>query len=170
MRYQTIATLALVSGLMIGTTACSKQIAGSANTGVSESAHARTVKTGAGLDFSYAMQKPVKANTRHSVTLTIDHSYGGQNLSLTASADAAVQLATKSVSLPLAAGRNATWTIPFTATADGVYYINILGSVIGANGNSEARAYAVRVEVGDQSKNQKPAVKEVILPAEEKIS
>ncbi len=170
MFFQTTAKLALLSAVILSTGACTKEIAGPSDTAVSKSSQISTVKVGAALDFSHRMQASVKENSSNSVTLNISHSYSGENLLLTASSDDALKLAAKSTSMSLAKGKNATWTIPFTTTTNGLYYINIMGTVKGADGNSQFRAYAVRVEVGDQSGVKKPASKEVILPAEEKIS
>jgi hypothetical protein len=170
MHIQTIAKLTLLSAMLASTAGCTKQDLASADANAANGANQRTVKTGAGLDFSVKMQKAIAANGQYSATLSVSHDYAGKNLTLSATADDALRLGSKSATLPMTKGRNATWTIPFTTTTDGVYYINIIGTVAGSNGKSEARAYAIRVEVGDQSKNKKPAVDEMILPAEETIS
>lgn len=170
MYYQTAGTLALLSAMMISTIACTKQIATKTESIAAETVGPRTVKTGAALNFSHRMQSPIVANTSQSVTLTVSHDYAGQPLSLTATSDAAVQLGAKTAAMTLTKGRSATWTIPFTVTADGVYYINIIGTVKRADGNVEARAYAIRVQVGNQVEIKKPAPSEILLPAEENIS
>jgi hypothetical protein len=170
MFFQTTARLTLLSAALLSTGACTKKIAGPSDTIASEASQPSTVKTGAALDFSHRMQASIKENSSNSVTLNIAHSYSGENLLLTASSDDGLKLAAKSTNMSLAKGQNATWTIPFTTTTNGLYYINIMGTVKGADGNTQFRAYAVRVEVGDQSGVKKPASKEVILPAQEKIS
>lgn len=169
--------LALVALSLSGMSGCAQQPSGSANaktgdakTSMAAKNHTPVPKYGAALRYDYKMQKPVRANSNHSVTIVVDHDYAGQNLALTASADDGIAIATNRTSLPLVKGRKATWTIPFTTNADGLYYINVIGSVPGFDGSVETRAYSVRVEVGNQPKQNKPVVKEVILPAEETIS
>lgn len=170
MYYQTAGKLVFLSALLISTTACTRQTATPNESVAAKTVSVRTVKTGAALNFSHRMQSPLVANTSQSVTLIVSHDYAGQPLSLTATSDAAVQLATKTAAMTLIKGRSATWTIPFTVTADGLYYINIIGTVRGADGNAEARAYAIRLPVGNQVEIKKPTPKEILLPAEEKIS
>jgi hypothetical protein len=163
--------LAFVALTLIGVSGCVQQASESANAKIAASNdHQPIPKYGAALRYDYQMEKPVRANSSHSVTIVIDHDYPGQNLSLTAHTEGGISLDVESMSLPLVKDRKATWTVPFTTKSDGVYYINILGSVTGPDGNVTSRAYSVRVEVGNQSVQQKPAVKEVILPAEETIS
>lgn len=128
-----------------------------------------TVKSGAGLRFFHQMERPVAANSAHSVTLSIGHDYPGQNLALTASADDGLSLAADRNVAALVQGRNAQWTIPFTARANGVYYINVIGTVAVPGRASESRVYAVRVEVGPQNQAQKPRLEEVVLTADEKV-
>lgn len=170
MPHQTTIKLAFLSALLAASGACTKEVAGPSKVASAETTNPRTVKTGAGLDFAARMQTPLAAGSPHSVTLVISHAYAGQNLTLTADANPEVQLGAKSTVIALAKGKDATWTIPFTATKDGLYYINIIGKVAGSDGTAEARAYAVRLEVGEQIKSLKPTPKEIILPAEEKIS
>jgi hypothetical protein len=163
--------LTLIALIFSGVSGCGQQ--------ANESAHAKSTriknhapipKYGAALRYDYQMEKPVQANASHSVTIVVDHDYAGGNLSLTANAEDGIDLSVKSASMPLIKGRKSTWTIPFTTKADGLYYINVLGSVTELDGRIQARAYSVRVDVGNPSVQQKPAVKEVILPAEETIS
>jgi hypothetical protein len=170
MRNQTIAKLALLSAVLVSAGACTKQVAGPSDIAAAETGQPRTVKVGAGLEFSHRMQGSVKENSSNSVTLKISHNYSGENLSLTATSEDTLRLASKSTSIALVKGQNVTWTIPFTTTGNGLYYINIMGTVTDASGNSQFRAYAVRVEVGDQVQTKKPTPKEIVLPAEEKIS
>jgi hypothetical protein len=132
--------------------------------------HKPVPKYGASLTYDYQMQKPIAANASHSVTIAVDHEYPGQNLSLAANVEGDLTLAVNNASLPLVKGRKASWTIPFTTGADGVSYINVIGSVKDADGSVLSRVYSVRVKVGNQPEQQKPAVKEVILPAQETIS
>ncbi|MFM9853806.1 MAG: hypothetical protein ACKVOJ_13530 [Sphingomonadaceae bacterium] len=165
--------IALLSALLVTVGACAKETASAAKTSATtgtKAAQNRTVKEGAALDFSFRMQTPVRANAPHSVTIDIEHGYAGQSLSLAANADGAVQLGTTATTISLTKGRAASWTIPFTATADGTYYINVIGQVVGPDGVMLGRAYAVRVEVGNQIAKPKLTPKEVVLPAQEKIN
>ncbi|MFC4292919.1 hypothetical protein ACFOWX_10895 [Sphingorhabdus arenilitoris] len=131
----------------------------------------RTVKVGAGLSFTHDMPTgTLQPGGSYSTTVKIVHGYTGGTLSLTANADDGLTLGARQTAMQLAKGSAASWTIPFKTSANGVYYINMVGTVTKADGASEARAYSIRVEVGDQSRQQKPALKEVILPAEEQIS
>jgi hypothetical protein len=170
MLYQTTAKLVFLAALLTSAGACSKTNGGSLSAGESQTVKPRTVKSGAALEFSHRMQTPIRANASHSVTIIMSHSYAGQSAVITASADSSLKLAAKEIIMPLVKGQKATWTIPFTASVDGLYYINIIAKVTGADGNMQARAYAVRVEVGQQVQSKKPTPREIILPAEEKIS
>lgn len=168
----TIIGTAILSVMLVTVGACANATAIAApknpTTG-SKATDRRTVKEGAALNFSSQMQTPVRANAPHSVRITIAHGYAGETLSLTANADDAVRLGTTATTIVLTKGRVAAWTIPFTATADGAYYINIIGKVVGRDRNTLGRTYAVRVEVGNQVPKSKIVPKEVILPAQEKI-
>jgi hypothetical protein len=170
MHYKTTAKLTFLVALLAGTGACTKKDGGIPEAAASHSVTRQTVKAGAALEFSHRMQASIKANTSNSVTVNMSHGYAGQSVTLTANADKSLKLATSEKTIPLVKGQTATWTIPFSTSADGLYYINIIGIVKEADGTSQARAYSVRVEVGDQIKNNKPIPKEVIMPAEEKIS
>lgn len=179
MYHKTMISPLLLVVLLISTNGCMNENSGVAKIAKGDASHGstatgktikETVKSGAALEFSYRMQKPVTANVAHSVTILVDHDYVGQSLTLTASADAAVRLSSASATARLSKDRQVSWTIPFTATADGLYYINVFGTVTDANGATQSRAYAVRVEVGDQSGQKKPPPAEIILPANEKIS
>ena len=139
------------------------------NTGT-EPAGNRTVKTGAALQFTHDMPSaPLRANGSYNVKVNVAHNYSGQTLILEATADSGLNIASKSTSIQLIPGSTASWNIPFTTGTDGLYYIDMVGTVIDANGSKQARAYSVRVEVGDQSAQKKQSVDEVILPAEEEI-
>ena len=171
--------LMLSTAILAGASACSGRNAnppvaaapdGIQAKNLSEPSGQRTVKTGAGLRYSYRMATPVAPNASHSVTIDIAHSYSGGTLSLTATADDGIKLATARANMQLSRGNKISWTIPFTTSGNGLYYINMIGTVSAADGSVQSRAYSVRVEVGDQSASQKPAVKEVILPAQEDIS
>ena len=168
--YQTTAKLVFFAALLASTGACSKSSGESFGATASQAATPRTVKSGAALEFSHRMQTPIRANASNSVTIIMSHSYAGQSAVITASADNSLKLAAKEIIMPLVKGQKAMWTIPFTASADGLYYINIIAKVTGADGNMQARAYAIRVEVGQQVQNKKPTPREIILPADEKIS
>ncbi len=129
----------------------------------------RTVKSGSGLRFFHRMEQPVRANSNHQVTISVGHDYPGQNLSLIANADDGLNLAVNRASLPMVSGRNADWTISFSAAADGVYYINVTGAVTRPDGRQDTAVFSVRVEVGEQKTKPKAAVDAVILSADEKI-
>ncbi len=170
MSYENTARVLFLSTLLISTVSCAQQAAAPSEVAATEPVTPRTVKTGAALSYSYQMQTPIVANRAHNVSLIITHDYAGQTLSLTANSDPLVRLSAKSIAMPLIKGKVAVWTLPFTATADGVFYIEFVGTVKSEDGNTQARAYAVRVKVGDAVEIKKPAPKEIILPAEEKIS
>jgi hypothetical protein len=167
MHYRNLAKLTLLSVVLLGASACNKQSTKVSNAGA---VNPRTVKTGAALDFTHRMAGPISPNSNGTVTLEIAHDYSGETLALSATADSAIRLGAKSTNIALVKDRAATWTIPFTTTANGAYYINVMGTVKDSGGQAQFRAYAVRVEVGEQTKSNKPAPKEVILPADEKIS
>ena len=170
MQYQTTARLAFLAALLASAGACANNSGGAIDAVASKTVTPRTVKAGAAIEFSHKMQASLKANTSNSVTVIMSHDYAGQNVVLSANADDALKLGVTATTIPLVKGQIATWTIPFTTSANGLYYINVIGRVKGADGNTQARAYSIRVEVGQQIQSKKPTPKEVTLPAEEKIS
>lgn len=176
--------LALAAISLLGTSGCAKNDAGGSKQAASTSPALKrgqgdnaiynetrggTVKSGSGLRFSHRIEQPVNANSGNQVTISVGHDYPGQNLSLTAYADEGLALTASRTSVPLSAGRDASWTIPFRTAGDGVYYINVIGSVRRPDGGQDSGVFSVRVEVGEQRPKTKTLVDEVILPAEEKI-
>ncbi|NJM51810.1 MAG: hypothetical protein HC843_13870 [Sphingomonadales bacterium] len=130
----------------------------------------QTVKVGAALTFTHIMPTGrLQPGGNYSAALTIKHGYSGGTLSLSANADEGIILGVRQSAVQLTKSGAVNWNIPFKTNANGVYYINIIGTVTKADGSTEARAYSIPVEVGDQSGQKKPALKEVILPAEEEI-
>lgn len=110
-----------------------------------------TVKPGASVTFSHDPVSSIAVGENGSVTLTVNEGYPEGVLHLDTSGDEGLAVfgPQTSARMDMAAGTSHTWRLDYAAERDGVYYINVSARAEMADGYSESRAYAVRVQVGD---------------------
>ncbi len=113
-----------------------------------------TIKPGAGVTFSHKLRAPVQAGESGVVDLTIEEAYATGILKLETSGTDGLNVFGSSVSAreSMADRQTHSWSLNYQAEADGVYYLNVLATVESDNQPGSARAYAIRIEVGDISK------------------
>ncbi len=117
------------------------------------SQHVQTVKPGAAVSITGTQSAPILAGQTGQVELEIIENYAAGILTLEAVGDDAVDVfgAERTLRLDMASDTHHSWTVPFRAETDGIYYISIQATAAPEDGPVMTRAFAVKVEVGDTS-------------------
>lgn len=117
-----------------------------------------TVKPGAAVEFSHEITAAAAPGGTGTVKLTVIEGYDAGTLTLTTGGTDPLSVfgvdTTKTVDM--ASGGTHSWTVNYNAATDGIYYLNVQAAAAPDAGPEMSRVYAVRIEVGDISKAEKP--------------
>ncbi len=110
-----------------------------------------TQKPGALVSFSSESPTNLQISENGLVKIKVTDGYDSGRLLLSATPDDGLRLVSETgqVEFSMAGSQAHEWELDVTASANGIYYLNILAKAVLPTGRSELRSYAVRVQVGD---------------------
>lgn len=110
-----------------------------------------TIKPGASVSFRHETSGPVPVDGTGYVTITVNEGYPYGTLELAATANSGLEVIGPGAqhSVNMADGTTHVWRVDYQGLTDGVHYLNVTASANLSAEAGEARAYSVRIEVGD---------------------
>ena len=173
MKYVTYGLLAIGAAALAVGCAPHESAAQSASDSKTEAAEAaRTIKPGAALAFSHKFRSPPRTGIYSVVEITIKDDYDDGVMRATAIGDDGLEVfgAPAAFSYAMAGPAPGVWDVSVKPLADGVHYLKINAQVEKDGVPGPARAYAVRIEVGDAaSEKADGAVEAIEMQADETI-